>query len=320
MPRLALVQTGGVSEAENLMPDRIEDIDQMTALNLAAIREIYLQWNITQIRKAAAADAEIVCLGECSTAPFFALSANPVWQYLAESAEDGRTVQAIQELTRELAIVVVVPLYEADPTDSNGRGYNTAVMVDKGEVLGKYRKAHIPQGANEQGSFIEPFYFKPSDDPEMNAGRAQVMGSPWYPVFDTSQGRLGVHICYDRHFGDDIMPDMVEAGAQLVVSPAVTFGRDSRRMWDSETATDAMRNRVFYAVSNRLGSEKPWNQRFFGASRVYDPNGRRVQEATLVIRPRVKLFDLDFSEIDGPSTSGWNLRRDRRNPDGSLKS
>ncbi len=132
------------------------------------------------IAKAAADGAQITCLQEIFNGPYFPAEQDPKWYATAER-EDGPTVTRMRELARDHGMALIVPFYEeAQP----GVYYNSAVVVERdGSVLGKYRKTHIPQVGP---CFWEKYYFKP--------------GNLGYPVFDTSVGRVGLIICYDRHF------------------------------------------------------------------------------------------------------------------------
>ena len=94
-----------------------------------------------------------------------------------------------------------------------------------------------------------------------------------------------------------------------MLSPAVTFGAKSRRMWDLEFPVDAARHRVYIAGSNRKGVELPWTQPYFGASYVAGPAG---VVPTLPAPPELVIADLDLDALTGPDPSGWDLARDRR--------
>jgi len=275
------------------MPASVDDLCTL-ADRLEDIRRANVDHHIELIAAAAAAGAEIIGLGELFPAPYFALRRDEFWRGLAEDAEDGPTVRQLREVASEHGVVLVVPIYER----AADKRFNTAVVIDKGgELRGKYRKCHIPEGSNEQGQFCETFYYSPSD------GSSELL-----PVFDTAIGRIGVTICYDRHF-EGLVSALAQRGAQLVFSPAVTFGAKSQRLWELEFEVEAARHNVILAGSNRRGSEAPWNQPYFGGSHFVGPNGRypnRSEHSNLVIA------DLDFAELTAPDPSGWNLRRDAR--------
>ena len=176
----------------------------------------------------------------------------------------------------------------------------TIPAEDKRELRGKYRKCHVPRGENEQAAFDEKFYY----DPSPGTGDADGL----LPVFDTAIGRIGISICYDRHF-EGMVSGLARRGAQLVLSPAVTFGQKSERLWELEFEVDAARHNVFIGGSNRLGVEPPWNQPYFGASVFVGPNGRLND---LSDDEHLVISDLDFAELSAPDPSGWDLRRDAR--------
>ncbi len=175
--------------------------------------------------------------------------------------------------------------------------YNSIVMIDSdGRNLGTYRKSHIPYGSNEQGEFAENFYYGRSD------------ANPLFPVFPMSFGKLGIAICYDRHFYY-VMERLAAAGAELIFSPAITFGEKSERMWEIEFPVDAARYNVFIGGSNRRGVEPPWLQPYFGKSYFVGPNGRLdnlSQHGHLIVA------DVDLTTLAEPDPSGWNLPRDSR--------
>ncbi len=303
MLRAALTQTVNAYAA---MPSRLADLG-MLAGRLEDVRRANIEHHVGLLGKAAAAGARIVCLGELFSAPYFALHKDPLWLDLAEDAVKGPSGRAMSEAAARLGLIVIAPIYELD---GQGRRFNAAVVIDeRGRVLGRYRKTHIPCGANEQGEFAETFYYGRSEG-SYNAPSADILGgNPYFPVFNTSAGKVGVAICYDRHF-EGVVKSLAAAGAELVFSPAVTFGAKSRRMWEHEFLVDACRHRLFIGGSNRLGSEPPWGQEYFGASYFAGPDGEKLpnlsKDAELVIS------DLDLDALRRPDPSGWALSRDAR--------
>jgi len=275
------------------MPARVEGLHTL-ASRLEDIRRANVDHHLDLIADAAKIGVQAIGLGELFAAPYFALNKEPMWLAMAESAESGPTVRALCDAALRHRMVIVAPIYELA---ASGRRYNTAVFIDNdGRILGKYRKTHIPNGENEQGQFVEPFYFGRSDE------------EPYFPVFKTAIGVVGAAICYDRHF-EGVIRTLALAGAELIFSPAVTFGAKSERMWQLEFDVDAARHGVFIAGSNRRGAEPPWNQPFFGGSLITGPNGRvpRIES-----RPELIIGAIDLDEIRRPDPSGWNLPRDRR--------
>jgi beta-ureidopropionase len=286
--RAALTQT---CNAYSGMPDRIEDLGDLQG-RLEEIRRANVAHHLELMEAAQDRGVQVICFGELFPAPYFALGTDPMWLGLAEAVE-GKTIDEIRQAARRCTMIVIAPIFEQD----GEHRFNTAVVIDeRGEVLGKFRKAHIPYGGNEQGSFHENFYYERSNL------------DPLFPVFSTSLGVLGVSICYDRHFSY-VAPSLARAGAELIFCPAVTFGAKSQRLWHHEFPTDAARCNVFIGGSNRKGREKPWNQPYFGESYFVGPNGpcqNLSDHANLIVA------DLDLTSLREPDPSGWNLPRDTR--------
>jgi beta-ureidopropionase len=301
--RAAMTQTCNAYDA---MPTTTDGIAGLAG-RLDDIRQANIEHHARLIAEAAGLGAQVIGLGELFAAPYFALRRDDLWLGLAEDAATGPTVTEMSEIAKANHIVIVAPIYELDST--TGERYNTAVVTDAdGTVLGKYRKTHIPVGTNEQGSFDEGFYYGPGQVPQ-NEPSPKILGeNPSFPVFETAVGRVGVAICYDRHF-EGVTKSLAAAGAQIVFSPAVTFGEKSERMWAIEFEVDAARHGLFIGGSNRMGTEAPWGQPFFGGSYFVGPGGRCEN---LAENPELVVSDLDVGSLAGDDPSGWNLPRDRR--------
>ncbi|MDP1920527.1 MAG: nitrilase-related carbon-nitrogen hydrolase [Myxococcales bacterium] len=299
--RAALTET---INAYRDMPQRPEDLPAL-ASRLDDVRRANVEHHVGLVAKAKAQGVQVICFGELFPGPYFALRHDPMWTALAEDAATGKTVTTLREVAKANAMIIIAPIYELAPS---GRRYNTAVVIDAtGEVLGTYRKTHIPHGANEQGSFLEGHYYDRSDGGN-TLGAHNVSKNPFFPVWQTSLGRLGVAICYDRHF-EGVMWSLANAGAELIFCPAVTFGAKSQRMWHLEFQVDAARHNVFIGGSNRKGTEAPWGQPYFGESHFTGPNGLATNVST---HPELIIADLDLGELARPDPSGWNLPRDLR--------
>ena len=298
--RAALTQTRNVYTP---MPDSVGDLNSV-APYLESIRRANVEHHIGLIEQARDRGAGVVGLGELFTAPYFALRRDPVWLGMAEDARSGPTVTSIRETAKRLEMVIVAPIYEQA---ADGR-FNTAVVIDSdGRVCGRHRKCHIPWGTNEQGGFDERFYYQPSNGAPFAEGRS-TGGNPYLGVFETGVGRLGVATCYDRHF-EGVMSGLARGGAEIVFSPAVTFGEKSRRLWQMEFEVEAVRHGLFIGGSNRFGVEPPWNQHYFGESHFVGPNGRledRSDVSNLVIS------DIDLEVLRRPDPAGWDIRGDTR--------
>jgi N-carbamoylputrescine amidase len=300
--RAALTQT---VNAYRDMPSTVDGLSSL-ASRLDDVRRANVDHHLELLEECARQHVQVVCFGELFPGPYFALRSDPMWTALAEDARDGATVTTLRAAAKRLGIFVIAPIYELD--SSSGKRFNTAVFIDAaGEVIGTYRKTHIPYGTNEQGSFYENEYYERSDG--HNAlGAANVSKNPYFPVFDTALGKLGVAICYDRHF-EGVVWSLAREGAELIFSPAVTFGQKSQRMWQIEFEVDAARHNVFIGGSNRSGSEPPWNQPYFGESHFVGPNGRAQNVST---HPNLIIADLELSQLSAGDPAGWNLPRDIR--------
>ena len=304
-PRVIRVAMTETCNAYPHMPATVEALPELAG-RLDALRAANVDHHIALVREAARQGVQVLGMGELCTGPYFALGKDPMWLGLAEDAQDGPSVSAFRQVARETQMVLVAPIFEHDAR--SGRRFNTAVVIDDtGEVLGKYRKTHIPAGSNEQGTFAETFYYQASDG-ELGSWPRNRSTNPFFPVFETRFVRLGVAICYDRHF-EGVMAALAANGAELVLSPAVTFGAKSRRMWELEFPVDAARHNLYIGGSNRKGTEPPWTQPYFGASYFTGPNGNLPPLPSV---PELIIADLDLDVLRKPDPSGWNLPRDTR--------
>jgi N-carbamoylputrescine amidase len=241
-------------------------------------------------REAARQGARVMGFQEVFNAPYFCQVQDPAHHRWAERVPDGPTVVRMRALARETGMVLVVPVFEEEQP---GHYYNTAVVIDAdGTVLGKYRKHHIPQVAG----FWEKFYFRP--------------GNLGWPVFDTAVGRIGVYICYDRHFPEGWRA-LGLAGAQLVFNPSATSRGLSAYLWRLEQPAAAVANEYFVAAINRVGREPLGDNDFYGTSYFVDPRGRFVGEPASDTEEELVVRDLDFSLIDEVRQQ-WAFYRDRR--------
>src|SRR5207247_9934705 len=179
---------------------------------------------------------------------------------------------------RKTGMVLVVPMYEED-AQASGIYYNTAAVIDAdGKYLGKYRKTHIPHVKG----FWEKFYFRP--------------GNLGYPVFETAVGKVGVYICYDRHF-----PEGARAlglnGAEIVCNPSATVAGLSEYLWKLEQPAQAVANGYFVGAINRVGHEYPWDiGEFYGQSYFCTPRGKIIAEGSRE-KEEVVIADLNLDEI-----------------------
>ena len=253
------------------------------------IVEAMYQKHIPYIEDAGKQGVQILCLQEIFNTPYFCPGQDKAWYKSAEPVP-GPTTERLQEYAKKYQMVIIVPVYELDQP---GVLYNTAAVIDAdGEYLGKYRKNHIPHTTG----FWEKFFFKP--------------GNLGYPVFQTRYAKVGVYICYDRHFPDGARCLGLN-GAEIVYNPSATVAGLSEYLWKLEQPAHAAANGYFMGCINRVGTEKPWNLgQFYGQSYFVDPRGQIFAEASRE-NDELLVADFDLDTID-EVRSTWQFYRDRR--------
>ncbi|MCI0822833.1 MAG: acyltransferase [Chloroflexi bacterium] len=259
--------------------------------DLQKLKKVMIDKHMALIEEAAGKGVQVLCLQELFYGPYFPAEQDSRWYELAEPVPDGPTVRLMQEVAKKHGMVMVVPVYEEDNT---GVLYNTAAVLDSdGTYLGKYRKTHIPHLAP---GFWEKFYFRP--------------GNIGYPVFATRVGKVGVYICYDRHF-----PEGARAlglnGAEIVFNPSATVAGLSEYLWRLEQPAHAVANGYFVGAVNRVGRERPWDiGEFYGSSYFCDPRGQIIAQGPRD-EDQVVVADLDLDMIREVRHT-WQFFRDRR--------
>jgi N-carbamoylputrescine amidase len=240
-------------------------------------------------REASAQGAQAICFQELFYGPYFCQVQDPQWYSYAESVP-GPTIERFAALARELRMVMILPVYEQEQP---GVLYNTAAVVDAdGKYLGKYRKTHIPH----VGGFWEKFYFRP--------------GNLGYPTFDTAIGRIGVYICYDRHFPEGWRALGLN-GAQVVFNPSATSRGLSNYLWRLEQPAAAVANEYFVGTINRVGIEDLGDDDFYGSSYFADPKGEFVGDVASDGEADVIVRELDMDLLT-EVRNRWQFYRDRR--------
>lgn len=253
-------------------------------------KESMLDLHEKHARDAAAQGAQVMCFQELFYGPYFCQVQETEYYDYAEAVPDGPTVTRFSALAKELGMVLVLPVYEREQA---GFLYNTAAVVDAdGTYLGKYRKHHIPQVKG----FWEKFYFRP--------------GNVGWPVFDTAVGKVGVYICYDRHFPEGWRA-LGLAGAEIVFNPSATSRGLSNYLWKLEQPAAAAANMYFVGAINRVGVEPLGDDDFYGTSYFADPRGQLVGEAASGHDEELVVRDLDLSLIEEVRNQ-WAFYRDRR--------
>jgi N-carbamoylputrescine amidase len=264
-----------------------------------------LEANLAQaealVRRAAADGAQVILLQELFETPYFCIEQDSRHLRLATPLRENRAVAVMARLARELGVVLPVSFFER-----SGQAYfNSVAIVDAGgEVLGLYRKSHIPNGVGYQ----EKTYFSPGDT--------------GFRVWDTRFGRIGVGICWDQWF-PECARVMALQGAELLMYPTAigtepppALPVNSREHWQRTQQGHAAANLVPLLASNRYGIERSLQQpdelfiRFYGASFIADQLGAKIAEAG-DDEPAVLLAEFDLAAA-AQLRDNWFVFRDRR--------
>jgi N-carbamoylputrescine amidase len=257
------------------------------------IRDRMIEAHVPLIEDAGAKGVQVLCFQEVFTQPYFCPSQDKKWYAAAEPIPDGHTTRLMQEYAKKYSMVIVVPIYEETMP---GVYYNTAAVIDAdGSYLGKYRKTHIPQ---VDPGFYEKFFFKPGD-----------LG---YPVFKTAYVKLGVYICYDRHFPEGWRA-LALNGAEYIVNPSATVAGLSKYLWELEQPASAAANGVFIGAINRIGKEEPWASKmgeFYGSSYIVNPRGSIEAQASYG-DDELLVHEIDLDMVREVRDT-WQFFRDRR--------
>ena len=279
---MARIVKCGLIQAHNIAP---------VEMPIEEIKRQNIENQLEMVQQAAEQGVQMLCFQEIFTTPYFCAEQQTRWYDAVEKVPDGPTVTLMQEVAKEHGMVLIVPVYEEEQT---GIYYNTAAVIDAdGKYLGKYRKTHIPHVAP---GFWEKFYFRP--------------GNLGYPCFDTAFARIGVYICYDRHFPEGARCLGLN-GAEIIFNPSATVAGLSEYLWKLEQPAHAVANGYFVGAINRVGTEAPWNiGEFYGQSYFCDPRGQIIAEASRD-QDELVIADLDMEMIREVRNT-WQFFRDRR--------
>ena len=272
-------------------------------ITVAAIQTGYghdLKDNIAKtedlVRKAVKGGAEVVLPSELFQGIYFCTRQDPKWFETAHSVDDHPCVRALKKLARQLKVVIPISFFEKD----GPRYYNSVAIADAdGEILGVYRKSHIPDGPGYQ----EKYYFRPGDT--------------GFKTWKTKHGRIGVGICWDQWYPETARA-MVLQGAEVLFYPTAIGSEpydtslDTHLQWQRAMQGHAVSNAVPIVAANRIGLEdnEGAQQRFYGHSFISDHRGELVEsfggtdEGVLV-----HTFDLEMIER---YRADWGFFRDRR--------
>jgi N-carbamoylputrescine amidase len=249
-----------------------------------------IQKHIPLIEEAGKKGVNILCLQEIFYGPYFCAEQDIKWYRNAEPVP-GPTTERLAQYAKKFSMVMIIPVYEME---LDGVYYNTAAVVDAdGTYLGKFRKVHIP---HTWPGFWEKFYFKP--------------GNLRFPVFETTYAKIGIYICYDRHF-PECARLLALKGAEILFNPSATTSGKSQYLWELEQPAQAVANGVFIGANNRVGLEKPWEfGKFYGSSYFVNPRGEILVKGS-EDKDEVVIADLDL-ELIREVRDGWQFFRDLR--------
>ena len=254
-------------------------------------KQTMIDKHVSYVEQAASQGAQVMCFQELFYSPYFCQVQDVVHYSWSESVPDGPTTTLMQQIAAKHKIVLIVPLYEKDDA---GIYYNTGVVIDSdGTFLGKYRKTHLPH----LPGFWEKFYFR--------------HGNTGYPVFETSVGRIGVYICYDRHFPEGARVLGIN-GAEIVFIPSATSRGLSQHLWKIEQTSHAIANGYFVGTINRVGVEAEFGaNNYYGQSYFCDPKGQFVGDVASEDADELVVRELNLDLIQDVRNT-WQFYRDRR--------
>lgn len=248
------------------------------------------------VRKAAAQGAQIILIQELFETPYFCQKEKSDYYAYATELENNKAINHFRKVARELQVVLPISFYEKQ----NYARYNSLAVIDaNGEVLGRYRKSHIPDGPG----YEEKFYFNPGDT--------------GFKVWNTRYAKIGVGVCWDQWY-PEAARCMALMGAELLFYPTAIGSEpqdgsiDSKDHWQMCMRGHAAANLMPVIASNRIGAEGDEDSTitFYGSSFIAGPQGNLIAEAGRdEENVLVAEFDLDQLEIQRIE---WGIFRDRR--------
>ena len=254
---------------------------------------------IKSIKKAASKKAQIICMPELFLSNYFCQTESHSNFKLAEKIP-GKTTKIFCELAKELQIVLIISLFEKK---THGFYHNTSIVIsEKGKILSKYRKMHIP----DDPGYYEKFYFTPGD-----------LG---FKSVKTKFGKIGPLICWDQWFPEAARLTALK-GAQIIFYPTAIgwhpkekreFGKTQLNSWITMQKSHAIANGTYVVAVNRVGVEKKGNKKieFWGNSMIIDPSGEIIGELGNK-KEEILIREIDYKKID-TTREHWPFLRDRR--------
>ena len=255
--------------------------------------------SIDKIKLAAKKKAKIICLPELFLSPYFCQTESHSKFKLAEKIPGKKTILYC-ELAKKLSVILIIPLFEKK---TSGFYHNTSIIInEKGKIISKYRKMHIP----DDPGYYEKFYFTPGD-----------LG---FKSTKTKYAKIGSLICWDQWFPEAARLTVLK-GAEILFYPTAIgwhpkekkkFGKSQLDAWIVMQRSHAIANGVFVAAINRTGLEKIGNKKiqFWGNSMIIDPSGNIVARAKSE-KEDILICDINLNKIENVRNH-WPFLRDRR--------
>ena len=254
-----------------------------------------LEKSIALLRNAAKQGAQVICLQELFLTDYFCFEENPDFFSLADNLNSSEFLRELTNLSSELDLVLILSCFEKR---TKGLYFNTNVVVDQGEVLGLYRKSHIP----DDPGYYEKYYFTPGDT--------------GYRVFDTSKGKIGTLVCWDQWFPEAARATALK-GAEIIFYPTaigwdMSDDEDVRieelNAWVIMHQSHAIANGIPIVCVNRVGEEN--GLKFWGSSMVINAFGSILHRSS-VDNEEVEVIDVNLDETSF-YRHRWPFLRDRR--------
>jgi len=247
------------------------------------------------IDKAAKKGANIILLQELFQSPYFCIEYDEKIFKIAQTFENNKILNEMSEIARKLNVVLPISFFEKE----NNAYFNSIAVIDaNGDIMGKYRKSHIPDGPG----YLEKYYFNP--------------GNTGFKVWNTKFGKIGIGICWDQWF-PEAARIMALKGAEILLYPTAIGDElmseyDSSGAWQRVMQGHAAANIMPVVASNRIGSESVKGQTngFYGKSFICDRSGKIISEASKD-KEEIIIADIDTEE-DHLFRRNWGLFRDRR--------
>ncbi len=248
------------------------------------------------VREAAKQGAQIILLQELFETPYFCQKEKADYYPYATELEHNKAVNHFKQVAKELQVVLPISFYEK----KNNARYNSLAVIDaSGEVLGRYRKSHIPDGPG----YEEKFYFNPGDT--------------GFKVWNTRYGKIGIGVCWDQWY-PEAARCMALMGAEILFYPTAIGSEpqdssiDSKDHWQTCMLGHAASNLVPVVASNRIGMETDEDSsiNFYGSSFIAGPTGSKVAEASRT-EETVLVAEFDLDQLESQRIE-WGIFRDRR--------